>query len=105
MENAQQRKTDEEPPVSTDQADPRLNPPGSFAAFLGLAAAGYVMMLLFVFAFGLYGDALTAGVDQACAEAAFQNGKQMEAKGNYDLAIQRYRQDRKSTRLNSSHTT
>jgi tetratricopeptide (TPR) repeat protein len=92
MDNAQQENIGGEPPVPADQRDPRLNPPGSFTAFLGLAAAGYVVMLLFVFAFGLYGDALTAGVDQACAEAAFQNGKQVEAKGNYELAIQRYHQ-------------
>ncbi len=69
-----------------------LNPPGAFMAFLGMAGLGYLGMLAFVFAFGLYGESLTSGIDLACAEAAFQSGKQVEEKGNYDLAIQRYRQ-------------
>ncbi len=70
----------------------RLNPPGAFTAFLIAAAVAYVGMLVFVFAFGMYGDTLTAGVDTACAEAAFQGGKRAEGIGNYDLAVQRYRQ-------------
>jgi tetratricopeptide (TPR) repeat protein len=68
------------------------NPPGAFRAFLGLTAAGYIALVAFVVAYGLYGDALTSGVDDACAEAAFQNGEKMAALGNYDLAIQRFRQ-------------
>lgn len=70
----------------------QLNPPNAFTAFLIAAAVGYVGMLVFVFTFGLHGDELTAGIDRACAEAAFQNGKQVESQGNYELAIQRYRQ-------------
>jgi len=65
---------------------------GTYVAFLGIAALGYVGLLAFVFGFGLYGEQLTAGVDEACAEAAYQSGKKMEDRGNYDLAIQRYRQ-------------
>lgn len=69
-----------------------LNPANAFTAFLIATAVGYVGLLVFVFTFGLYGDELTAGIDRACAEAAFQNGKQVEGEGNYELAIQRYRQ-------------
>lgn len=65
---------------------------GAYVAFLMIAAVAYVLMLGFVFAYGLYGETLTAGVDSACAEAAFKNGKEQEVRGNIDLAIQRYRQ-------------
>ena len=65
---------------------------GAYGAFLGVAAAGYLGIMLFVFAFGMYGERLTQGVDAACAEAAFQSGKEAEAQGNIDLAIQRYHQ-------------
>ena len=84
-----------EPPRGESLADDlsaRLNPPGAFTAFLIAAAVAYVAMLLFVFAFGLYGDELTSGIDRACAEAAFQGGKEAEDQGNYELAIQRFHQ-------------
>ena len=82
-------------PVQTDAqapTSPQPNPPGAYYTFLAVAGLGYLALLVLVFAFGLYGDALTTGVDEACAEAAFQNGKQLEAQGNFDLAIQRYHQ-------------
>jgi tetratricopeptide (TPR) repeat protein len=65
---------------------------GAYFSFLILAAMAYVLMLGFVFAYGIFGEKLTAGVDSACAEAAFKAGKEQEVLGNYDLAIQRYRQ-------------
>ncbi len=65
---------------------------GAYGVFLALAALAYGALLVFVFAYGFHGEALTAGVDVACAEAAFQSGKKLEAKGNYDVAIQRYHQ-------------
>lgn len=66
--------------------------PGAYLTFLGIAGLGYVLMLLFVFAYGIFGEFLTADIDNACAEAAFNSGKQQEMLGNYDFAIQRYRQ-------------
>lgn len=66
--------------------------PGAYVTFLSVAAIGYVLLLLFVFGYGIHGEALTAGVDQACAEAAFKSGKDIEARGNHELAIQRYHQ-------------
>lgn len=72
--------------------DERANAQGAYTAFLIVAAAGYIALLLFVFAYGLYGDTLTSGVDVACAEAAYASGKEVEAQGNYDLAILRYHQ-------------
>jgi tetratricopeptide (TPR) repeat protein len=76
----------------SEDATSRLNPPGAFTSFLIAAAVAYVGMLVFVFAFGMYGDRLTAGIDTACAEAAFPSGQEAESRGNYELAIQRYRQ-------------
>jgi len=70
----------------------RADSAGAYGAFLGVTALGYVGLLVFVIAFGLYGEQLTAGVDVACAEAAYQSGKKMESRGNYELAVQRYRQ-------------
>lgn len=67
-------------------------PRGAFRAFLGVAGVGCVALLLFILAFGLHGEALTAGVDAACAEAAFMNGKNLEARGSYEQAIQQFRQ-------------
>ncbi len=80
-----------EEPLAED-LNARLNPPDAFTTFLIAAAVAYVGMLFFVFAFGLYGDELTSGIDRACAEAAFQGGKEAEGQGNYELAIQRYHQ-------------
>ena len=65
---------------------------GAYGAFLVVTAIGYLGIMLFVFAFGMYGERLTQGVDAACAEAAFQSGQEAEAQGNVDLAIQRYHQ-------------
>lgn len=67
-------------------------PPGAYPVFLGVAAVGWLALILFVVGFGEYGETFTAGVDVACAEAAFLSGKKLEAAGNYDLAIQRFRQ-------------
>jgi tetratricopeptide (TPR) repeat protein len=68
--------------------------PGShqnaFTSFLIAAVVGYVGILVFVFVFGRYGDSLTSGIDRACAEAAFQSGKEMEKEGNLQLAVNRY---------------
>lgn len=76
---------------TTDSGD-RADSSGAYVSFLGVAALGYLGLLAFVFGFGLYGEQLTAGVDEACAEAAYQSGKKMEDRGNFELAIQRYRQ-------------
>jgi len=69
------------------------NPPeNAFEWFTGLAAFAFIAMSLSIFAYGLYGPQMTAGLDSACAEAAFNSGKKLEELGNYDQAIQRFRQ-------------
>ena len=65
--------------------------PRAYFSFLGVAGIGYVGLLIFIVIFGLFGDALTAGVDDACAEASFQGGQKALDLGNYDLAIRRFR--------------
>lgn len=79
--------SDKDVPVADDGADGQI----AYFSFLGVAAAGYIALLIFIFAFGLYGDALTSGVDDACAEASFQGGQKALDLGNYDLAIRRFR--------------
>lgn len=67
-------------------------PPATFEWFMGLAALAFLGMGASIFAYGLYGPQMTAGLDVACAEAAFNSGKKLEELGNYDQAIQRFRQ-------------
>lgn len=78
----------EEPVQQTGAVEDGQN---AYFSFLGVAAAGYIVLLGFIFTFGLYGDALTSGVDDACAEAAFQGGQKALNLGNYELAIRRFR--------------
>jgi len=63
----------------------------AYFSFLGVAGIGYVGLLIFIVTFGLFGDTLTSGVDDACAEASFQGGQKALDLGNYDLAIRRFR--------------
>lgn len=73
------------PPDDTDEAQ------SAYLSFLGVAAVGYVAILAFIFAFGLFGERMTAGIDDACAEASFQGGQKALTFGNYELAIRRFR--------------
>ncbi len=69
----------------------RTMPHGAYATFLGIAGIGFVLLLGVVFAYGVHGERLTAGIDTACAQAAFAAGKKMEALGNYDEALVLFR--------------
>lgn len=62
-------------------------PVGAPRAFFGIVAIAFVCLTGFVFAYGVYGEKLTAGVDVACARASFVAGKRMEKLGNYDAAV------------------
>ena len=44
-----------------------------------------------VFSYGVWGKAITEGLDSACAEAHFEEGKRLEAQKNYEQAIQSFR--------------
>jgi tetratricopeptide (TPR) repeat protein len=57
-----------------------------------LAATGTVCLMAFIFVFGRYGEQATAGIDLACAEAAFQSAKNFEDLGNHEQAVRNYRQ-------------
>jgi len=72
------------------QAGPVL-PKGAYESFLALAGLCFAAMCCFVFLYGLYGPAVTAGLDRACAEASFEAGKKLERLGNYDQAVQYFR--------------
>lgn len=67
-------------------------PSGAQEWFIGLAAVAFMGMASFIFAYGLYGEVLTDGLDQACAEAALLAGQGLEEAGNYEPALLRYRE-------------
>jgi tetratricopeptide (TPR) repeat protein len=79
--------------TATRPADARPEiPKGAYESFLALAGLVFLLVVACVVAYGIYGRAMTAGLDRACAEAAFEAGKKHEALGNYEQAIQRFRQ-------------
>lgn len=53
---------------------------------------GVLFLIVFVYAFGHYGERLTQGIDLACSDAAFEWGKRHETLGNVDQAVRYYRQ-------------
>jgi tetratricopeptide (TPR) repeat protein len=69
-----------------------LLPKGASESFLLFSGFCFVVMAALIFAYGIFGARLTVGLNDACSEAAFKSGKKMERLGNYDAAIQRYRQ-------------
>jgi len=79
--------------MSKTEALEQLAPPqGAQEVFFGLAALAFVAMAGFIFAYGLFGEVVTDGLDQACAEAALLAGQRHEAAGNYEPALLRYRE-------------
>lgn len=76
----------------TNEHEAVAPPPGAAESLLLLAGAGFLIMAGFVFGYGYHGERITAGLDRACAQAAFMAGKKQEALGNDDAALQRYRQ-------------
>lgn len=67
-------------------------PRGAYEAFLGIAAAGFVVFVFFILAFGYWGEEVVAGLDTACAEAVFDAANKLRREGHDELAIQRFRQ-------------
>lgn len=62
-----------------------------YVTFLLLGGLVSLAFCGFVCVFGYYGEAVTAGIDRACAESAFQSGKRYEALGNLEDAARQYR--------------
>ncbi len=67
-------------------------PQGAFEAGLVMAGLAFVAMVGSILVYGMWGERITQGLDQACAEAAFEAGQQLAAIGNDDGAEQRFRQ-------------
>lgn len=67
-------------------------PDGTQEWFIGLAAVAFMGMASFIFAYGLFGEVVTDGLDQACAEAALLAGQRLEEAGNHEPALLRYRE-------------
>lgn len=67
-------------------------PAGAHQAFLGLSGVGFLVLVAGLLCYGVYGERITAGLDRACAEAALDAARKMEANGNLRGAIQKYRQ-------------
>lgn len=70
----------------------RTPPRGAYEAFLLVVGLGFVAVVLFVFAFGYWGEHVVEGLDGACAEAVFDVANKLRDMGHDDLAIQRFRQ-------------
>ena len=77
--------------TDNDPLDDRALPPGTHATFLGITAVGFVALLVFVFAYGVHGERLTAGVDTTCARATFVAAQKMAERGNHDQALALFR--------------
>lgn len=77
-----------------DSFDPPMPAPPRAAqeALLGLGGIAFLALVLCLIAYRVFGAQLTAGLDEACAEAAFQAGQQFEAQGNLSQAVLKYRQ-------------
>lgn len=64
---------------------------GAYEALLGVAALGFVGFVLFVCAFGIWGENVVAGLENACAEAEFDAANRLREEGHASLAIKRFR--------------
>ncbi len=67
-------------------------PQGAHQYFLGLSGAGFIVLMAALVGYGVYGERITSGLDEACAEAFLDAGQKLEAVGNHTQAIQKYRQ-------------
>lgn len=82
--------TDQQPD-SVAEAAP-IVPKGAQEVFLGLGGVAFAALILCLGAYRVFGAQLTAGLDEACAEAAYVAGQKLEAGGNLAQAVQKYRQ-------------
>lgn len=69
-----------------------IAPKGAQEIFWGLGGIAFIAMILCLGVYRVFGAQLTAGLDEACAEAAFDAGQKLEAGGNPAAAVQKYRQ-------------
>lgn len=69
-----------------------IAPNGAQEIFWGLGGIAFAAMILCLGVYRVFGAQLTAGLDEACAEAAFDAGQKLEASGNLAPAVQKYRQ-------------
>lgn len=76
---------------STSEQAP-IAPKGAQEIFWGLGGIAFIAMILCLGVYRVFGAQLTAGLDEACAEAAFDAGQKLEAGGNLAPAVQKYRQ-------------
>jgi len=75
----------------SDQVIP-APPKGAQELMLGLGGIAFLALVLCLIAYRVFGAQLTAGLDEACAEASFEAGQRFEADGNLAQAVLRYRQ-------------
>lgn len=76
---------------SNDAPMPEL-PNGAREVFLGIGGLAFVVMIAALGFYGVFGARITAGLDEACAEAWFDAGQKLEASGNLNQAVRKYRQ-------------
>jgi len=65
-------------------------PRGALPALVVLAVAAVAVMSGALVAYGVYGERITEGLDEACAAAYFEAGREYEETGNYDKAVQQF---------------
>lgn len=82
--------TDRQPDSPEEEAP--IPPKGAQEVFWGLGGVAFVAMILCLGVYRVFGAQLTAGLDEACAEASYVAGQKMEAGGNLAQAVQKYRQ-------------
>ena len=71
---------------------PTAIPEGAHVTFLALSGVAFIVLVSFLVIYGIFGGQITADLDGACAEAALDAGRKLEATGNTNQAIQKYRQ-------------
>ncbi|MCF6286233.1 MAG: tetratricopeptide repeat protein [Candidatus Hydrogenedentes bacterium] len=77
--------------VETMEMPPSL-PRGAQRVFLVVGGVGFIILVACLVAYGVFGERITAGLDDACAEASLDAGLKMEMAGNSTQAILKYRQ-------------
>jgi len=76
---------------SMEETAPSI-PQGAHQYFLGLSGVGFIVLLAALVGYGVFGERITSGLNEACAEAFLDAGQKLEAVGNHTQAIQKYRQ-------------
>lgn len=82
--------TTPEQPITTEAIP--IAPQGAQEIFWGLGGVAFIILILCLGAYRVFGAQLAAGLDSACAEASYVAGQKLEAGGNLAQAVQKYRQ-------------